>query len=584
MFQTWLSAVPTLIYCWQVHVLVIALMCLLGVWAGISRRRWYLRAIALFAVMLLFLPIRAYEPAIASLMLAPGIAIAMLPLRQMIMPQRLTASAAASAGPSSRVRYGLVDLFALTLLVALLLSFGIHLSRAEWHMRFGEAAVSAACFATIAVLVTAAWHARSTTRRNLLGFASLLAVVLAASIHYLWVQNWLLLADLVTGYTWPDLVLLHTGSFLQVAAIVLLGNLLLTPTRCPRRRNLHRGVAAAVFAPSLLWLATLYVRMLQPIPWPDEQLPKGDHRDRFKAALFKAQQLNPGEWSLRDLRTPGPGANPIAADQLDLVYAELLLLAEEDRVVHYDPETDSAAMHARFVLGPVQGARGIARAWERDSQQAYDDGDSARAVEYAERILILSSVYERRGLALEALIGQALQGMGLARLTAVRRRLDCDESRRLIERLAAMRDHRDSLDLIFRREESYQDRWLRWEYRLQRCFGAHDRESIPGLNALESARRRNDVEIALLTTDLAIRCFQERHGRWPAGLTELVPEFLPELPADPYSVEPLRYRFADDEFLLYSVGFDGVDDGGRFPSRRNSQPVPGLDWQLDIRW
>ena len=34
---------------------------------------------------------------------------------------------------------------------------------------------------------------------------------------------------------------------------------------------------------------------------------------------------------------------------------------------------------------------------------------------------------------------------------------------------------------------------------------------------------------------------------------------------DPCSGEPLRYRCTGDGWLLYSVGYDGRDDGGRPP-------------------
>ena len=60
-----------------------------------------------------------------------------------------------------------------------------------------------------------------------------------------------------------------------------------------------------------------------------------------------------------------------------------------------------------------------------------------------------------------------------------------------------------------------------------------------------------------------------RTGQWPSSLRELdrAPAF------DPYSARPLCYRRAGDEFVLYSVGEDGDDDGGVHTSnqRRNRQ-------------
>ena len=52
--------------------------------------------------------------------------------------------------------------------------------------------------------------------------------------------------------------------------------------------------------------------------------------------------------------------------------------------------------------------------------------------------------------------------------------------------------------------------------------------------------------------------------RRTAGVAEsLVPDYLAAVPIDPYSGRPLVYRRTGDGYLLYSVGLDGVDDGGQ---------------------
>jgi hypothetical protein len=70
-------------------------------------------------------------------------------------------------------------------------------------------------------------------------------------------------------------------------------------------------------------------------------------------------------------------------------------------------------------------------------------------------------------------------------------------------------------------------------------------------------------------TMLAIEIFAASHGGPPATLADLVPSVLPELPLDPHSNAPFRYRlFGPGEdpigrrYLLYAVGPDGADNGG----------------------
>ena len=41
-----------------------------------------------------------------------------------------------------------------------------------------------------------------------------------------------------------------------------------------------------------------------------------------------------------------------------------------------------------------------------------------------------------------------------------------------------------------------------------------------------------------------------------------VPEYLRRVPLDPFSGKPVIYRLEGSNWLLYSVGEDGVDNGG----------------------
>lgn len=63
-----------------------------------------------------------------------------------------------------------------------------------------------------------------------------------------------------------------------------------------------------------------------------------------------------------------------------------------------------------------------------------------------------------------------------------------------------------------------------------------------------------------------IACGLERHRlahrTYPAVLAELDPAFLPALPRDVMNGRPYGYRLEDSAFRLWSVGWNGVDDGG----------------------
>ncbi len=76
--------------------------------------------------------------------------------------------------------------------------------------------------------------------------------------------------------------------------------------------------------------------------------------------------------------------------------------------------------------------------------------------------------------------------------------------------------------------------------------------------------RRNETNHALLMVAFALRAFRAERGRYPQTLTELAPGYLKKAPADPFALDgPLRYKRVGENYLLYSIGPDGKDDGGK---------------------
>lgn len=70
-----------------------------------------------------------------------------------------------------------------------------------------------------------------------------------------------------------------------------------------------------------------------------------------------------------------------------------------------------------------------------------------------------------------------------------------------------------------------------------------------------------EAQFAVLEIWLRARLYQLRHGRPPASLAVLAAEGGP-LPDDPFTGRPCGYLATSREFLVYSVGPDGRDDGG----------------------
>ncbi len=100
-------------------------------------------------------------------------------------------------------------------------------------------------------------------------------------------------------------------------------------------------------------------------------------------------------------------------------------------------------------------------------------------------------------------------------------------------------------------------------------------------NALLGAARWKQAHTAL-----ALELFFAKQSRYPARLEELVPEFLPAVPLDPCDGKPLRYANpAPDRFSLWSVGVDGVDNGGKVTVEGNGNAkLNKREYQGDWTW
>jgi RNA polymerase sigma factor (sigma-70 family) len=74
---------------------------------------------------------------------------------------------------------------------------------------------------------------------------------------------------------------------------------------------------------------------------------------------------------------------------------------------------------------------------------------------------------------------------------------------------------------------------------------------------LAEQRQRN------LHLAFALAAYRGEHKRYPDKLDVLAPEYLAEVPSDLFSGKALIYRPSWNGYLLYSVGVNGRDDGGR---------------------
>lgn len=118
---------------------------------------------------------------------------------------------------------------------------------------------------------------------------------------------------------------------------------------------------------------------------------------------------------------------------------------------------------------------------------------------------------------------------------------------------------------------------------------------IPNLDGILQTRNDCIFLRSGVVTLLALEVYRGEHGDYPTELSQLVPGVLVHLPGDPFNADGFRYKRVDPTtdpehraYILYSIGADGEDNGGRRHENQTNTLVPyragrGFDYVFNSR-
>jgi hypothetical protein len=609
MFDTSLLRDSVFVLRWQVHLVVVSLFAIYGIWWGQTRRPWYVAPAGFLGLLFLFLPVEAPEPATLLLLVTPLLAIASRGVRWMLEDRTKSETKSASDSRSTNIAkricwsFRLSDTLWLMFLFGLLSALTVQLWRLPWladynaistrrGLSWPNLALNAFCLCAVALTVLVTSRQKS-FKRKMGGVAALLAVIAAATFAHLQFvkQDWLLIAEwsmLVAGSalmswqpipTWGEIPLVYLVSFFEFAAIVAVGlEIFMAPAIAVRMpvRSLLRALSAGLLLVLAIGLGIVYIEILNRPGWPAEQWPK-NRREELWSILKRQRFLNPQDVSIDDLRASKGDETAQAVEEL---FAELDRLLQGDNITVFDSRYDRPDPNLVASVTSVQEVRGAARVLHGQAKADWTAGQLERAMQKDLLVLRLAMTSQRRSLMVDTLVGVACEGMTTHHLGEIRHDLQCDEIGRVLRQLQQMADSREPLELLIARDEVYCEEAFGWRQRLSEAARRLLRKVPDFEGPMQQCFARRDVTRALLQTDLAIRCYEQKHGHWPPDLQALVPADLPALPIDAYSGQPLVYRPGEDDFVLYSVGNGGEDNGGKFGTYLNAMQE-GYDMDLD---
>lgn len=88
-------------------------------------------------------------------------------------------------------------------------------------------------------------------------------------------------------------------------------------------------------------------------------------------------------------------------------------------------------------------------------------------------------------------------------------------------------------------------------------------------------------------TALAIERYRLQYQSLPQSLEQLVPEFMAQLPREPFDNEVLRYIRHDVGYTVYTIGEDGIDNGGfsqdQMKEKTGESKPTEFDWPFTVK-
>ncbi|MBP88360.1 MAG: hypothetical protein CMJ64_16865 [Planctomycetaceae bacterium] len=489
-----------------------------------------------------------------------------------------------------RFRFGLDDLL-MVLVIAGLISLIVASTRGkplilEWLGMLGTAlsvvlvTVAAACF----VLLNRGW--------SIAAVVLTLGVVGAAALHTWVLGDWIVAVDVLYG--WPAtftgfLFAFTLLSMMTIVAVYLLlaGAIFVVGTE-RKIRNASDArfaglalllVCLAVYGP----LAVVYCRMLRVVPFPVYVSSEPNGYAEILAAVEELVRINPSESSTTHIREFGRGAEK--ADTVVKGYQELMRALETPSHIAVDPERDGRPDYIMELMDYLTFMRSVARMFDNESlaMEASEKYDTAAA--YGMANIRRGATQHDGGLKITSLVGLAVDATGIHQISRNRHRISVAELPHLLAELEAIEVQRERNKSVILRDVAWSEHAYMWRHSLSRevpiVLASTEAYEYSFAPYYESAVFQRDAMLRLLMVEFAIRGFQKEQGGLPESLDELCPTYISSVPIDPYSDDPLIFRRTLDAYVLYSVGPDGRDDGGKFGTYSDIYEA-GFDLDLDV--
>lgn len=608
---------------------MVAFQCLVAIWAATSKRHWFWRALAVWAAVMLMVPIRAWEPAWLFGLSSPLI-IGLLLIGRWLDHRWTAEPASCKSKTTGRWRFSLRDLLLFVLIAAIwlpgILEVVRHYQPKNWLGWLASsvslavlAATSYACargprcwrdvgflsaalievsiavwveypvFGIVAAIAGLTAYAIAFDRRHWLAMLLLIGAVPACAAAICSAGKWMRWhPGMAPPMNIPEACIVECALVLALVLVILLARAASSRAVPLYWRAAAGATLSVVLIVGSLRVGPIYWRVLATTPpdvTPAQFKTPVNHYDRIfeiarlvaaldpKAVTYVPSPTGDSTEVLRATQAPKP---------LQDLYDELLVLLDAPSAVPYDPQTDANAANEQSRAGKIQTWRALARSLQAEANLALTNHQPERVADFAIANMRFADMLGRGGLEVDAYTGVAFRRMSYIQLIKVWDELPADRLHLVLAALQRSMAEREDQAVMWARQAHFEEQIYGWHIRLDNALAGDFTPTTQGAPVMMQAQVDSTANIVLQTA-IAIRLFEREQGFPPPTLESLVPAYLPAIPCDPPS-QPLRYHTDDQRYVLYSIGWDGLDDGGQFGTYGDYwNSSPHLKWNPP-RW
>ena len=93
-------------------------------------------------------------------------------------------------------------------------------------------------------------------------------------------------------------------------------------------------------------------------------------------------------------------------------------------------------------------------------------------------------------------------------------------------------------------------------------FTSFEDPEVPAYGIYAKHIAETQARLLLADAGVSVARYRQEHGHYPKTFSELIPDYLSEVPTAPFNGEPMHMKHSSNGLILYSVGNNLKDDGG----------------------